>query len=438
MSVKSGPVTSIRSTALFGVSVVALFMGTVGSWASLAPISGAVVASGQVVTDNKTQIVRQERGGVLAALNVREGQVVKAGEILAVIDRVEDKSAREELIARTAALVARERRLMIEQREEVGTQVTVMDVFANIGGVDKLELSRLEALIADQNDALATRRAQVTGTINILQIQKRTLEQEKAGVDGELTALHNQMASLSEDIRLRRAAANSGFGREAALRELERQADTVRGNIIKAETGLVSLQHQSEEIDQKIAATRSDFLQKVSEELSKVRAERLETEEALAGRTRALERVDVRAPMAGIINKVNTNTIGSAIEPYASLVEIVAEDQKATVEVRIHPADIDDVFPGQHARVVLSAFNRHLYDPVSGAVNFVSADARLDEASGQTYYTVRLVLDPEQQKALPPVVPGMPAEAYLLKHDRTFVDYLAEPFIQSFQRAFRQ
>ena len=117
--------------------------------------------------------------------------------------------------------------------------------------------------------------------------------------------------------------------------------------------------------------------------------------------------------------------------------EIVAEDQTTLVEVRVLPSDIDDVYPNQKARVVLSARNRHLVDPVDAVVSFTGADALTDQSTGRQCYTVRLVLNPQEQQSVPTIVLGMPVEAFLLKHDRTFADYIVEPFIQSYQRPIR-
>ncbi len=427
-------VTSIRGTTLFGISIVGSFMSSLGLWAITVPISGAVVATGHVVTDNQVQVVRHERGGVVEAVHVREGDKITAGQPLAVLSRAEDRSAREELVARLGAMTARQARLMIEQSENRQASVTLLDV---VGGTGDLALAKVDALVADQNEALSTRRNQREVSLDIFRTQKITVEQQRSGLEGELTSMQVQLASIGEDIRLRKQAANAGLGRESILREMERQSETIRGSITKAESGLLQLGLQAKEIEQKMAGTRTEFLEKVSEELSKIRAERLETEEALSGRNQALARVGLKAPISGVVNKIHINTIGSAVEAFAPLIEIVGEDKQAVIEVRVLPSDIDDVYPSQHARVVLSAFNRHAVDPVEGQVTFVAADARLDEATRQPFYTVRLALDKDMQAKLPAVIPGMPAEAYLLKHDRTFVDYLAEPFIQSFYRAFR-
>jgi HlyD family type I secretion membrane fusion protein len=428
-------VTSVRSSLLVGALTSVVFLGGFSAWAVSVPLAGAIIAQGSVVTDGSVQVVRHERGGVLSSLLVREGQQVHAGQVLATLSRSDDQAAAEELTMRLAALVAKEARLAAELSQadafDAG-QVLLPDLLADLGQ------ERMMPLVDDQVQEFTSRRRQQLDTAEVLQAQRRALADQRAGTEGELNALRSQQASLAQDISLRRDAIAQGFGRESLLRELERSQDALTGNIEKATALLSSLAHQISEIDSRLTAERSTFQQKVADELSKVRADKFEAMEALLGKQKAVARIDVRAPVDGIVNKLHVNTVGSAVEPFSPMIELVAEEQPLLIEARVHPADIDDIYPEQQARVVMSAFNRRLYDPVSAKVTFVASDARQDRADQEPYYTVRLVVDPADRQALPKILPGMPSEVYLTTHERTFADYIAEPFIQSFQRSFRQ
>lgn len=428
-------VTSIRSPLLVGALTSAVFLGGFSAWAVSVPLAGAIIAQGSVVTDGSVQIVRHERGGVLASLLVKEGEQVNAGQVLATLSRSDDQAAAEELTTRLAGLLAKEARLAAEQSEAAvfeAQMVTLPDLLSD------LDPSRLLPFLSDQQQEFSSRRRQLSDTAEVLQAQRRALADQRSGTEGELAALRNQQSSLAQDIALRRKAIAQGFGRESLLRELERSQDALTGNIEKATALLSSLAHQISEIDSRMTAEHSSFQQKVADELSNVRAEKLEAMEALVGKKNAVARIDVRAPVDGVLNKLHVNTVGSAVEPFSPMFELVAEEQPLLIEARVHPADIDDVYPEQQARVVMSAFNRRLYDPVAAKVTFVASDARQDRADQEPYYTVRLVVDPTARQDLPKILPGMPSEVYLTTHERTFADYIAEPFIQSFQRSFRQ
>ncbi|MFB2552434.1 HlyD family type I secretion periplasmic adaptor subunit [Ensifer soli] len=427
--------TSVRGALLTGGLATALFLGGFSAWAFGVPLAGAVIAPGRVVTDGNVQVVRHERGGVLARLDAREGMEVAAGDVLATLSRAEDRAAAEEMRSRVASLTVKQARLAAEQAGEEAFSIARGDLPEAARTVPP---ARFAALLADQQNEFASRRRQLADALAVLFAQRRALEEQARGLDSDRAALESQRRSLGEDIRLRRAAVARGLGRESVLRELERQDDGLKGGIDKALAQISALDHQRAEIGNRMAAERSAFLQKVGDELSRVRSESLEAIEALAGKADAVARIEVRAPVDGVVNKLHVNTVGSAVEPFAPMVEIVARRQPLVIEARVQPSDIDDVYPGQPARVVLSAFNRHLYDAVTATVVFVGADARQDQPDQEPYYTVRLSVPEPERAKLPAILPGMPSEAYLSTHERSFAAYIAEPFIQSFERAFRQ
>lgn len=428
-------VTSIRGTVFAGTSALALFLGGFSAWAFVLPLSGAIIAPGIVVTDGSIQVVRHERGGVLVALTVREGAAVKKGDILATLSRAEDRAAEDELKARISGLSIKQARLTAEQSGASDLVLAIADLPDEVRGG---HAARLGELIEDQQQEFASRRSQLDSGEAVLKAQRRGLEEQLIGLDGEITSLEDQLKSLEKDVTLRRQAVANGLSRESTLRETERQADSLRGGLAKATASVKALQEQISETEKRIEAQKTEFLQKVGDELSRVRAEKIEAMASLVGKSDAVSRVDVRAPVDGVINKVNVNTVGSAVEPFAPMFEIVADNQPLLIEARVAPSDIDDVYPRQTAHIVLSAFNRRVVDPVPAMVEFVGADARKDEAKDEAYYTIRLSVSKAERAKLPQILPGMPAETYLVTHERTFADYIAEPFIQSFQRAFRQ
>lgn len=428
-------VTSIRGSLVAGAAASVLFLGGFSAWAFGVPIAGAVIAEGVVVKDGNLQVIRHERGGVLTQLRTREGAGVKAGDLLATLTRPEDRAAVDELMTRVVSLALRQARLAAEQAGAANFSPSAQDLPAAAGSI---AAEKLAALVADQRQEFASRAAQLKDTLAVLVAQRRSLEEQQIGTRGEIDALQSQLASLAQDLETRREAMKSGLGKPSVLREFERQQSALEGSLARARSTLAALDHQLEEIEGRMTAEKSAFLQKVGDELSAVRSELLAALENLRGKTETAARVEIRAPVDGVINKMHVNTVGSAVEPFAPLFEIVSDDQPMLIEARVRPADIDEVYPGQEARVALSAFNRRAYDPVPARVEFVSADSRQDRVDQPPYYTIRLSVDADAAAALPPILPGMPSEVFLLTHERTFADYLAEPFIESFDRSFRQ
>lgn len=428
-------VTSATTPIVIGTLMVFVFLGGFSAWAFSVPLSGAIIAQGTVITDGNVQIVRHERGGVLSTLLVKEGQTVNRGEVLATISRAEDRSAVEELKTRIASLSVKQSRLLDEQAGKADFTIAPSDLGDSASQISN---TLLDELVDDQRQEFLSRQKQLADALEVLSAQRLSLEKQIIGAEAELEAMDKQQQSLEIDIKLRRDAATKGLGRETVLRELERESDGLTGRILKAQAGKASLQYQIDETDSRMAAERSGFMEKVGNDLSRIRAERLQALEALTGKADTVSRIEVRAPVDGIINKLHFSTVGSAIEPFAPMLEIIAGNQPLLIEAKIEPSDIDAVYPGQDANAVLSAFNRRTYDPVAAKVTFVGADARRDRPDQPLYYTIRLSVDDDERSKLPHIVPGMPSEVYLVTKERTFADYIAEPFIQSFQRSFRQ
>lgn len=428
-------VTSIKGTMLIGALMTAIFLGGFAVWAFTVPLSGAIIARGSIITDGNVQIVRHERGGVLASLSVREGGQVKQGDVIAVLSRAEDQAAVKELETRKVGLRLKQARLDAEMRQE---QRLDLDIKSLTDAEPTINPAEIAQLLEDQTREFTARRTQLNDMLEIFQSQRRALTGQIAGLSGELASLRKQRESMATDIALRQQAIRNGLGRESLLREIERQSDALSGNVSKTEAAIEAINHQISETDNRMAAERSAFYQKISDEMSKTRSDYLEISEGLKGKLDATARIEIRSPVTGVVNKLHVNTIGSAVEPFSPLFEIVAVDQPLLIEAKLDPSDVDDVYLRQKARVVISAFNRHLYDQISAQVTFVGADVRQDRADLPPYYTIRLAVDDGERAKIPEIVPGMPSEVFLATHQRTFFEYLAEPFVQSFRRAFRQ
>ena len=200
---------------------------------------------------------------------------------------------------------------------------------------------------------------------------------------------------------------------------------------------LAAIDEQLAEMDARLASLDATFAQEIALDLAKLGAERLELSDQLAAATVAVNRVEVRADQAGIIDKLHVNTVGSAVEPYAVIAEIVPDNQPVLIEAKVAPIEIDDIAVGQMADIVFSGLSRKDEAPLSAEVVFVSPDSHLDERTGARYFTVRLDLDPATLADMPPTGPGMAVETYFRKPNHTLLQYLLAPLTDSFGKAFR-
>ncbi len=426
--------TGIDREIRWGFGAVGLFLGGFLLWSVAVPIAGAVVAPGTVVTDGHTRVVQHEKGGVLERLVVREGDRVKKGDLLLVLKRAEDEAERDLDALKAATLTFREKRLAAEavNAEELRTEDLTVSLPPGL-----LSDSTVAEIRADQLDEFRSRRDQIAKQTDVLLAQRRALKDQQIGLEGEITSGEKQLTSLIKEIGLRQGILDQGFGRATVLRELERSRAGLEGSLGKARATLAATQHQLTEIDEKIRAIRTEFQTQVAADLSKTRAEKAQAERALAALLQAVDRVEIRAPADGVVNKLGVNTIGSAAQPFSPLVELVTSDEELLTEAAVTPHDIDNVKLGQKARIVFTAFDRRLVDPFDGEVVFVGADARVEKDGKTPFYTVRVKVAPAIDRDVPRIVPGMPSEVHLVTRERTFLGYVAEPFLDSFRRAFR-
>ena len=426
-------VTDTSGLARTGAITLVVFAALFGFWAVLVPIAGAVIAPGQVVSDGNALVIRHELGGVVDGINVSEGEKVEAGDTLIVLNPVKEKAMLDQINTRRAALGLKIARL-IAQRD--GTEFSHAPDAAKANA--KTYGPGLTAeFLADQVTEHKNWTARREAEISAIKAEARALQAERAGLGDEIKAIMRQRQSLKKDVALFAQAVKEGWGRAIELHQMERELARLDGLHIQATAEERALGNRLNEADGRLSAAIAGFAQQVSTELSKARAERAELGQRLQAAQRAVDRVAVRAEVTGHVNKLHINTVGSAVEPFAPLVEIVPDNVPLLVEAKLQPTDIDDVYIGQTSEIVFSAFNRDLVDPVAARVVFVSADSHKDERSGSTYYTARLAVDQAASKALPTIVPGMPVESYFKTTEHTLVQYLVSPITDSLSRAFR-
>lgn len=423
-------VTDFSRPARFGGMALAAFMAAFGIWALVVPISGATMAAGTVIADGHTQVLRHAQGGVLSEIRVTEGERVKAGDVIAVLSPEAQRASRGQLLARMASDDVAIARLEAE--------LAGQDFPADLGTrFARYPTDLLDQLIADQAESFTKRAAYRQSQQQVMAAQAAALTQQKIGLEGEIDALRQQIASIEDDMALRQAAQAKGFGRAADLRQIEREHARLTGSLARSSGELNALIQQMAEVDSKKAAFDNDQAQTMSEDLSKLRAEQKELTDQLAAAEMAVSRVEIRADAAGIVNKLDVNTIGSAVEPFAPIAEIVPQDGQVEVEARLAPIDIDNVSIGQDADVTFPSITRHNEPPLPATVTFVSADSQLDQHTGERYFVVRLNLDTAALAEQPPTSPGMIADVYIRQPDHTLVQYLLQPLTQSLTRSFR-
>lgn len=430
-------VTGIDGFKKTGTLLFVLFFVIFGGWALLAPLGGAVIAQGQVIKEGKSKAISHELGGVVSEIRIKEGMHVNAGDLLVVLDDVDRRSVRDRLQAQQETLAITQARLFAEQNGAETFTIENLSEQSKFLSRSDFKASQFQAALHDQMKQFTTRKLNRNNAIALLVIERDTFIQQINGIKDQILALNERIASYSEESKMLNKVVKQGYTRAADLRQIERELAEAKEDHARLETELRTLPMKMVLTTRRIQQIEDEFAEELSADISENRQKLVEVTNQLNAAENAVARVELTAPVSGVIDKIHVNTVGSAVAAYTPIVEIVPENESLIVEVQVDPTDIDLVVIGQDAQVVMSAFDRNEVLPAKAKTIFISPDRRLNEANGTSYFTARLEVDPAEIAKLPPVTSGMPVEAYLKTKERTFASIIFEPFTDSLRRSFR-
>jgi membrane fusion protein, adhesin transport system len=350
--------------------------------------------NGRVVPSRQTQLIQSLEGGLVDAILVQEGDIVQAGQSLIRINDTKFASEFGEIRERRAAMGARVARLEAEVQGR--SKVTFSD-----------ELSQdAPSAVAAERDVFAARTRKVTQDMDVYGQQE--------------TRLTETLHLLDREVELTRKLFGQKVVPEIEMLRLERQASDLRGQLGEAQSRRANI--------------TSSFRSQAEEDLAKSKGDLAVLEENIKSAQDRVRRTELKAPVYGIINKLNVNTVGAVVQPAANVMEIVPLDDTLLVEGRIRPQDIAFIRPNQDAVVKISAYDSSVYGSLKGKVERISADTIVDEKDrsekGETFYRVMVRTDKnhlgtnEQQL---PIIPGMVATVEVLTGEKTVLDYLMKP-----------
>lgn len=427
------PALSIRRPALLGLAATLALVAGFGLWATLTHISGAIVAQGQIEVERDRQVVQHPDGGVVAEILVKEGARVAAGQTLLRLDGAALRSELtivegqlSELTGRTARLTAeRDGTDLVFPAEILTLAQTSEEVAAQLDGQRRLFQARA-ATLAEQRELLARRIDQITAQSN--------------GIAAQSAALTRQLALIEQELASQQSLLDKGLAQAGAVLALQREQARLEGQIGELQADLARTEGQVTEIEIQISSLDTERREEATTELRQVGPMALE----LAERRRALrdriDRLEIRAPVAGIVLGLQVTTPQSVLRPAEPLLYVIPQDRPLVITARIAPIHIDEVSVGQAAELVFPAFSARDTPHLNGRVTLVSADALSDPQSGATYYTAELELAEGERARLGDrvLVPGMPVEVFLQTGRRTPLAYLVKPFTDYFAHAFRE
>lgn len=423
-----------RLPLAIGYAAVIVLITGLWAWGLGSQIAGAVVASGTIQVESNRQIIQHPDGGVVGAIMARDGDHVEAGDVLIRLDGTRLNSELAVVEGQLRELTARQARLEAERdaqedlvySQQLADQAAALPEFAKqLASERVLFHARREALL--QEDSL-------------LEEQNRQIEKRVEGKQAQLNSLFRQEELVASQLADQQALLDQGLTQASRLIELQREEASLQGQIGQLEADIADLRVQttSNQIArlQLLTARREEALT----QLRDMQFQQIELIERRLSLAETLSRLDVRAPVAGIIFDSQVFAVQAVVQPGAPIMYIIPQDQPLVVATRIDAIYIDDIFPGQEAALRFPAFDQRNMPDVTGRLTQISADVITDEATQQTYYAATVVPEPESLEALGDhtLLPGMPVEAYLTTGYRSPLTYLTRPLMSYFDRAFRE
>ena len=424
--------TAIRRLNIAGMVTLLVLVGGAGGWAASTELSGAVVAPGTVVVEADLKKVQHPTGGVVGELNVKDGDLVRAGDVLIRLDETVTRANLAIVLNSLDQLHARRARL---QAERDGLEQIVFS--------PDLERRRSDPAVAeilDGEEKLFELRASArSGQIDQLKEREAQLHEEIEGLTGQLAAKEREIELVNEELVGVRQLWEKKLISIQRVTALERDASRLEGERGQLVAAIAQARGRQSEIGVQIIQIDQNLRSEVAAELRETESEIAELEERKVAAEDQLKRIDIRAPLDGVVHQLAVHTVGGVIAPAETIMMIVPSGT-LTVQVQVAPQDIDHVIVGQEAVLRLSAFNQRSTPELKGEVSRVSPDLILDSRTGVTYYTARISIPPAEMEKLGDLAlsPGMPVEAFIQIGGRSVLSYLTKPLVDQAMRTFRE
>ena len=426
------PPTATRRYVIAGAALIVGLFGGLGTWAALAPISGAIVSPGFLTVDTNRKAVQHLEGGMVAEIRVRDGDYVEAGDVLVVLDAAQTRARVTIGQGELDSLRARHARLSAESS---GADEIMFDADLRA----RADAPAVAAILAGQREQFKERRDALWGRLDVLLERPVLLEDEIAGVEAQVAAKTRQIALITQELAGQRTLYDKGYVPLTRILELERRAAALEGEHGQHLAEIARARSAIGEAGLRMVEVENEFREAVVAELREIEAQIFDLEERLVAARDVLAHTDIRAPVSGYVVGLGLHTEGGVVAPGATMLHIVPDQDSLVVEARLNVQDIDQVAPGQAVDVQLSAFDARTMPSVAAEVAYVSADRLVDSTTGAAYYLARIRIPEAGLRALGDavLVPGMPAEVYIKTEARTVLNVLLKPLADGVTRAIR-
>ena len=425
---------SARGPILFGLFTLLLLVGGFGLWSTTTKIAGAVVSPGRVEVEQNRQVVQHPDGGVVETIFVKNGDLVAAGDPLIQLDGTLLQSELTIVEGQFFEILARRGRLEAE-RDDADHLTFPAELTEAAGGRPKIA-----ALMAGQEKLFAARQETTANEIDQLGKRRAQIVNQIEGIGAQRRSTADQLALIGQELEDLKSLLDRGLtqaGRVLALQREKARLDGVAGELDAARA---EAEGKVTEIDIEILNRGSTRREEANTQLRDLGYRELELAERRRSLTEQIDRLDIRAPVSGVVHALQVTTPRSVIRAAEPVLYIIPQDRPFVIAAQVSPIHVDEVAIGQDVALRFAAFDSRTTPELFGQVRQISADALTDEASRSAYYRAEIVLDEGEMAKLGgrAIIPGMPVEVFIRTGERTPLAYLLKPLSEYFNRAFRE
>ena len=407
--------------------------GFAGAFAARAPLDSAAVAQGQIEVDSRRKAIQHLEGGIIKEILVHESEIVRRDQVLFRLEPTQARANADMLRKQLDAALAQEARLTAE-----------LDRKADIAFAPELVARRAApqtaVVMASEERQFAERRQSLDNQVRMLEARRAQTEQDINGRSRQQIAMQAQIDSMAGEIEKVAPIAERGLFPQNRLLALQRDKLRLEGDVGQSLADIARLTKQREEIGIQIDQAAQKFREDAAHDRADARGRLSDLREKLAIAGDVLTRVEIRAPVAGVVQNLKVAGVGAVVRAGDTIADLVPVDDNLIVTAQVSPLDVDSVAVGQKAELRFTSFSTRRVPSMFGRVESVSADAIYNDNTKQSYYLARVAVD---LTAIPAAIsskltPGMPADILIVTGERTVLDYLVGPLANALSRGMRE
>lgn len=431
---QTSPQQAIRAYQRLGRLLLLVLIGGIGGWSLIANLEGAVIAPGTVTVKANSKRVQHLEGGIVSEILIEEGQAVSKGAVLLKLDTTRDTASLAALDSNLNELIARRARLTAERQQK-----PAIDFPKKLS--DKAASSaKISEILTTQTRLLEARRAAYDGQIDQLKQRVSELGELIKGLSAQQTATGRQLALIEKELKGLATLEEKGLVPQTRLLALQREKASLDGKTGELTASIARAKVQIHETELQMLQLERETMADVLTSLNDTTTRINQLEEQRIALQHKIKRLEIRAPIGGLVHQLAVHTIGGVIAPGDPVLMIVPGSAALIIMAEVNPADIDQVYQGQPVSIRLTAFDQRTTPELEGKVSLVPGDASKDAATGQMFYRVHISMERQELAKLKggKLIPGMQGEVFIRTKARPVIAYLLQPFTDQLRRAMRE